>query len=66
MYGLQIAFKNYRITRSMADSPWVGFKYFTKFFDYYNFWPIIRNTLSINLYSLATFPLPLVLALFLN
>lgn len=66
MYGVQIAFRNYRITRSIADSPWVGFKYFKKFFDYYDFWAIIRNTLSINFYSLLTFPLPLVLAVLLT
>lgn len=66
MYGVQIAFRNYRITRSIADSPWEGFKYFKKFFDYYDFWPIMRNTLLINFYSLMTFPLPLVLAVMLT
>ena len=66
MYGVQIAFRNYRITRSIADSPWVGFKYFKKFFDYYDFWPIMRNTLMINFYSLLTFPLPLVLAVMIT
>lgn len=66
MYGVQIAFRNYRTTRSIQASPWVGLKYFQKFFDYYDFWPIIRNTLVINLYSLLTFPLPLVLALMIT
>ena len=66
MYGVQIGFRNYRITRSIADSPWVGFKYFKKFFDYYDFWPIMRNTLMINFYSLLTFPLPLVLAVMIT
>lgn len=65
MYGVQIAFRNYRITRSIADSAWVGLKHFSKFFDYYNFGPIVRNTLIVNLYSLLTFPLSLVLALLL-
>ncbi|HQO55993.1 MAG TPA: ABC transporter permease subunit [Clostridia bacterium] len=66
MYGAQIAFRNYRITRSIESSPWVGFKYFEKFFDYYGFWPILRNTLTINLYSLLVFPLPLILAILLT
>ena len=66
MYGVQIAFRNYRITRSIQDSPWVGFKYFKKFFDYYDFWPIMRNTLMINFYSLLTFPLPLVLGVLIT
>ncbi len=66
MYGIQIAFKNYRITKPMEDCSWVGFKYFEKFFNYTRFWSILRNTLVINLYSLATFPLSLILALLLN
>ena len=66
MYGVQIAFRNYRITRSIESSPWVDFKYFKKFFDYYDFWPIVRNTLVVNFYSLLTFPLSLLLALLLN
>lgn len=66
MYGVQIAFRNYRITRSIEASPWVGFKYFEKFFSYYDFWPIVRNTLVVNLYSLLTFPLSLILALLIS
>ncbi len=66
MYGIQIAFKNYRITKSIEDASWAGFKYFEKFFSYSRFWNIIFNTLFINLYSLATFPLSLVLALLLT
>ena len=66
MYGAQIAFREFRITRGIEKSPWVGFKYFSKFFSYYNFPAIIRNTLVINLYSLLTFPLAPMFALCLN
>ena len=66
MYGAQIAFREFRITRGIEKSPWVGFKYFQKFFSYYNFSAIIRNTLVINLYSLLTFPLAPIFALCLN
>lgn len=66
MYGIQIAFREFRITRSIENSPWVGLKYFTKFFNYYNFSAILKNTLIINLYSLLTFPLPPLFALLLN
>lgn len=66
MYGIQIAFRNYRISRSIEDSPWVGLKYFQKFFSYYGFWNILRNTLLINLYAIATFPFGLILALLLT
>lgn len=66
MYGLQIAFKNYRPSKGFAGSDWVGFKHFIRFFEYPKFWPMIKNTLSITLYNLCLFPLPVIFALLLN
>ena len=68
MYGIQIAFKNYRIKAGIAASPWLNpwYKNFVNFIQYPDFWRFIRNTLSITLYSLATFPLPIIFALMLN
>lgn len=66
MYGVQIAFRDYTPVRSITGSPWVGLKHFQRFFTNPNSWSIIRNTLSISIYSLITFPLPIVLALLLN
>lgn len=66
MYGVQIAFKDYKISRTIESSPWVGFKYFIKFFNSFQFKQILTNTLSINLYSLATFPLSLLFALMVH
>lgn len=66
MYGVQIAFRNFRITRRIEECPWVGLKYVERFFNSKQFGITLRNTLSINLYSLATFPLSLVFALLLN
>ena len=66
MYGVLIAFKNYKPSLGILGSKWVGFKHFKRFFDNPNFWTMIKNTLSITLYSLATFPLPVIFALFLN
>lgn len=63
MYGAQIAFRNYKIVKGVWGSDWVGFKHFLDFFNKYQFWQLIRNTLLLNLYNLATFPLPLCLAL---
>ena len=34
LYGVQIAFKNYKTSLGIWGSKWVGFKYFIKFFDY--------------------------------
>ncbi|GAB3411189.1 ABC transporter permease [Flindersiella endophytica] len=67
MYGVQIAFRNYNVVDGIAGSPWVGFEHFQRFMDSYLFWPVIRNTIILHTYELvATFPLPIVLALALN
>jgi putative aldouronate transport system permease protein len=66
MYGLQIAFRDYRVAKGIWGSNWVGLKYFIKFLENPNCWKIISNTLAISLYSLATFPLAIILALMIN
>ena len=66
MYGVQIAFRDYKITRSILDSQWVGLKYFEKFFKSFQFRSVLGNTLRINFYSLATFPLSLLFALIIH
>lgn len=66
MYGVQIAFRNYRPTKGIWGSDWVGLKHFIRFFEYPYFWMMIKNTLSITLYSLATFPCAIIFALMLN
>ena len=67
MFGLQIAFKKFSITKGIWGSPWVGMKYFTKFFNAYQFWNVLTNTLTLSFYSLlASFPFPIIFALVLN
>ena len=67
MYGVQIAFKDYRITQGIAGSEWVGLKHFVKFLGNPSCRELIKNTLVISLYSLAVgFPLPILFALTLN
>lgn len=67
MYGLQIAFKNYRMSLGFAGSPWVGWENFRSFFNGYNFWALMRNTLMLSLYQLCVgFPIPIIVALILN
>ena len=67
MYGLVLAFKDYNITAGITASPWAEMKYINQFFDSYLFWPVIKNTLVLNVYALiALFPLPIILALLLN
>ena len=66
MYGVQIAFKDYSVAKGFAGSPWVGLKHIQRFISSPKFGLLMRNTLIIGLYGLATFPLPIILALMLN
>ena len=67
MYGLQIAFRDYRPRLGIWGSEWVGLKYFSDFIHSYNFWPVLSNTLLVSLYAvLAGFPIPVILALMLH
>jgi len=67
MYGIVLAFKNYRFADGILGSPWVGFEYFKQFFNDLFFWRILRNTLLISgLHLLFGFPAPIVLALLFN
>lgn len=67
MGGLVLAFKQYNVSQGIWGSPWVGLDNFRKFFQSYKFPLIMRNTLTLSLYSLAvTFPIPILFALLLN
>ena len=67
MFGICIAFQDYRPAKGVLNSKWVGFKHFISFFESVYAWRLIRNTLLINLYSLLYgFPAPIILALLLN
>ena len=67
MYGVLLAFKNYRVKFGIWDSPWVGFDHFKRFFSSYNFANLLKNTLGISVYSLVVgFPIPIIFALMLN
>ena len=67
LYGIQIAFKNFRAIDGIWGSQWVGFQHFQTFFESYHFWTLLSNTIILSLYSLvAGFPIPIALALLLN
>ena len=67
MLGLVIAFKDYSPANGILNSPWVGFKYFTQFFNSVQFGTTMMNTLKISIYSIVVgFPLPILLALLCN
>ena len=67
MFGLQIAFKNYRLADGFFGGKWVGLKWFKQFINGPRFVELLRNTLTLSLYSLvANWPFPIILALVLN
>ena len=66
MYGILMAFVDYSPTKGILGSEWVGMEHFKRFLNYPDFWVMIKNTLRITLYSLATFPCSIIFALILN
>lgn len=67
LFGLQIAFRDFRPALGVWGSKWVGLQYFDKFFSSYSFWTLLKNTLTLSVYQLIVcFPFPIILALVLN
>ncbi|WP_163544106.1 ABC transporter permease [Occultella kanbiaonis] len=67
LYGLQVAFKDFNILLGITGSPWAGLAYVQQFFESYQFWPVLKNTVILSFYELlALFPLPIILAVLLN
>ena len=67
MYGILIAFKDYRAARGIWGSEWIGLEHFKRFFSSFYFGRIVGNTLTINILSLLFgFPFPIFLALLLG
>lgn len=67
IYGVQIAFRDYRPRQGIFGSEWVGLANFMEFFRYRNWAQITWNTLAISLYQIAAgFPIPIILALIIH
>ncbi len=67
MYGVTIAFKDFRYDAGIWGSPWAGLKYFERLFTLPKFLQVLGNTLKISLLRLVfEFPFPIVIALLLN
>jgi putative aldouronate transport system permease protein len=67
MYGIQIAFRDFKASRGITGSEWVGLYWFKRFFESPNCWRMIKNTVLLSLYGLLwSFPVPIFLALALN
>lgn len=74
MYGIQIAFKDFKVGLGIAASPWATtkgeldlFKHFRNFFSMYYCGRMFADTFLLNVYGLIfSFPIPLILAIMLN
>lgn len=67
MGWLSISFFDYKLLKGFSGSKFVGFDNFAKFVGGINFWPVIQNTLLLNLLSLVFyFPFPIIFAILLN
>jgi putative aldouronate transport system permease protein len=67
MLGAQIAFRNYNPVQGMWHSPWIGLSEFRQFAQSPYFSTVIRNTLTLSIYSLVVItPATLILALAIN
>jgi len=67
MFGIVMAFQDFKPTLGFFKSEFVGFANFIKFFTDPEFVRILRNTLAISLLNLCiNFPLTIVFALLLN
>ncbi|MGG4094541.1 ABC transporter permease [Paenibacillus lautus] len=67
MWGVMIAFKDFKPLLGFADSDWVGFKHFIDFFSGPYFWRVVKNTLLLNVWGIVFgFTAPIILALLLN
>lgn len=69
MYGITLAFKDYKVLKGITGSPWCDpwYKYFLQFFESPYFVRTLTNTIVLSLENLFLgFPLPIILALSLN
>ncbi len=67
LYGITLAFKEFRLLDGITGSPWVGLDNFNRLFSSYDFGNVFRNTLILSgLNFLFGFPAPIILALLLN
>ncbi|AIQ16876.1 ABC transporter permease subunit [Paenibacillus sp. FSL L8-0470] len=67
MWGVLIAFKDFKPLLGFSESDWVGFKHFIDFFQGPYFWRVVKNTLLLNVWGIAFgFTAPIILALMLN
>ncbi len=67
MYGIQIAFRDFKASKGITGSEWVGLYWFERFFTSPNCLRMIKNTFLLSAYSLLWgFPIPIIVSLCMN
>ncbi|MCR4620712.1 MAG: ABC transporter permease subunit [Clostridiales bacterium] len=67
LYGVTLAFKDYRILEGISSSPWVGLFNFQRLFSSPDFFRVFKNTIILaSLNFVFGFPAPIILALMIN
>lgn len=67
MWGVVIAFKDYKMARGILGSEWIGMEHFRELFSDPNFYRVLRNTLIIGISGLATsFPVTIIFTILVN
>lgn len=67
MYGIQLAFKDYKMNLGVWGSPWVGLEHYRRLFSDPVFLQAFKNTVLINVYNLLFgFTFNVFLALMIN
>jgi putative aldouronate transport system permease protein len=67
IYGLLIAFKDYKFKLGIMGSEWIGLENFKLMFSYESFWEVFKNTIILSFARIIfSFPAPIILAIFLN
>ncbi len=67
MYGLVIAFKEFKFAKGILGSPWVGLDNFRYLFGLKDFYRVLGNAILLSLLKLLIcFPIPILLSVALN
>jgi putative aldouronate transport system permease protein len=67
MYGIVVAFKDFKPLLGITGSPFVWFAHFERLVNSPDFWQVFRNTLIISVYKIVLFfPVPILLSIMLN
>lgn len=67
MYGLILAFKDFKFSKGIFGSQWVGLSNFKYLFELDAFYNVLWNSLKLSLLRLLIyFPIPIILALAIN